>query len=602
MKKFVLGLAALFFSAANIYAQEVPSILPQGPNVVSGNADISTSGNNMNITTSDKSIINWNSYNISSTNTVNYQQPSASSVSLNRVTGIEPSGIYGALTSNGQVFVVNPNGIVFGANSRVDVPGLVASTLDINNNDFLNGNYSFYQNGSAAGIVNQGAININSGGFAALLSNSIDNQGSIVAPLGRVALASGERVVLGLDEFMSVVVDKPNTQAISADMVRNTGRITADGGQIVVNASMLRNIFDNAVNNTGIMEANTLENKNGVIKLFAQGGDIASSSESTMRSNEVLMQAETGLSVNTESPRVSAVVTDQGNLKVVNKRDGIINGTTANGSIWIEGYGPTRVDAASITDADTNDIDIRTFSNGIYQGDLVVGNVDAGNVGDVIIITQDGSIQHDTNPATRVTGDYVLLGSYTGIGGLGTVETSANSITAYAARTGSIDITNFHGTDTIFEGNSPTGGIYFTQRGAGDLLLRGVTSGRAGGLNLTSVNSDIRGLAGNYLSAETMSLSTPNGTVGADNPLSVYTLGSLSLNVGGQENGTSARLNGSIGQGKPTLAQNPPGYVYYNGVQIWPIVDPFGFRSRYANMLRQSFSGRFNRGGSLSRY
>lgn len=169
---------------------------PQGGSVVSGSAAISQSGNVTNIDQSTaRAIINWQSFSVAPQETVNFNQPSVSSVTLNRVTGNESSVIQGAINANGQVFLVNSNGILFTGTSQVNVGGLVASTLDISNEDFLSGNYVF-SGSSTKSVVNQGKLTASEGGYIALLGNTVSNQGVITATLGMVALSSGSKTTL----------------------------------------------------------------------------------------------------------------------------------------------------------------------------------------------------------------------------------------------------------------------------------------------------------------------------------------------------------------------------------------------------------------------
>ena len=186
--------------------------LPEGESVVSGEAAFTNpQADTLNIITpSEKLIVNYNSFNIAQIETVNFIQPSANAVALNRVVGVNPSDIFGNLNANGKIFLINPNGVTFGPNSRVDLPALVASTLDISNQDFLSGNYNFFKNGESAFLINQGNINITNGGYVCLLSQGVENQGLIQADLGTVVLASGEKMTLALDDAsdISVVIDE----------------------------------------------------------------------------------------------------------------------------------------------------------------------------------------------------------------------------------------------------------------------------------------------------------------------------------------------------------------------------------------------------------
>ncbi len=279
--------------------------LPQGEEIVAGYASFDRAvPNALTVnTSSERLIVNYDSFSIAQPESVSFIQPSSSAVALNRVVGGDPSAILGKLSANGRVFVVNPNGILFGANSHVDTAGLVASTLGISNQDFLAGNYQFTQNGSGAYIVNQGQINIINGGYAVLLSNAISNVGSIVANLGKIVLAAGEKITVGLDDANDIAVtideavkDKifgPDGQVMKG-AIDNNGVITADGGKVVLTAKTLNNVFDYAVNNAGVIEAKSLVSRNGVIELLGDGGSVIASSGSLLSTKAGEAHAEGG--------------------------------------------------------------------------------------------------------------------------------------------------------------------------------------------------------------------------------------------------------------------------------------------------------------------
>ena len=133
----------------------------------------------------DKAIVNWNGFSIGQNNSVEFVQPSSSSAILNRVTGKTTSTIAGSLTANGQVYLINPNGIAITSSGTVKVGGgFVASTLDISDDDFLDGNLSFSGDGSSAGVTNEVIISIGRGGYAALMGGTVKNDGLIAVPLG----------------------------------------------------------------------------------------------------------------------------------------------------------------------------------------------------------------------------------------------------------------------------------------------------------------------------------------------------------------------------------------------------------------------------------
>lgn len=250
--------------------------LPTGGSVASGEVSIRTPGANSMLINqgSDRAVVNWNSFSIGAGASVDIRQPGRDSAILNRVTGSATSNIHGSLTATGQVFVVNPNGIVIGADGRIQTGGgFVASTLDISNRDFNEGRLIFRGDGSSAGVSNAGTIRVERGGYAALIGGRVSNSGTINVPLGRVGMAAGERVTLDLsgDGFLMVAVpsqDDGNEQAL----IENSGHISADGGRIEMKAATARNAARNAINLSGVAEARSVSVRNGAIVLGGGGG------------------------------------------------------------------------------------------------------------------------------------------------------------------------------------------------------------------------------------------------------------------------------------------------------------------------------------------
>ena len=251
----------LVCSTSIVYAQ------PVGGVVSAGNANISSTLGNMTINQNSQNVaINWQSFNVNHGESVHFVQPNSSSVALNRVLGSDASSIMGKLSANGKVFLINPNGVLFGKTASVNVGGLVASTLNITDADFMANNYKF--SGAATGdVINQGTINATDGGFVALLGANVSNQGVIATKLGTVALAAGKAITLDIagDQLLNVVV---NQDVINA-LVENGGIIHADGGQVLMTTQTAGSLFANAVNNTGLIQAQTIQNVKGTIKLLA---------------------------------------------------------------------------------------------------------------------------------------------------------------------------------------------------------------------------------------------------------------------------------------------------------------------------------------------
>ena len=245
-------------------AAPAPDALPTGGAVVAGQAAISQSGSAMTISQdSNQAILNWQSFNIGSNASVNFQQPSSSSVALNRVIGSDPSAIYGSLTANGQVFLVNPNGVLFGQGARVDVGGLVASTMDIRNEDFLNGDYRFTRDGSTSAVNNLGELY---GQYIALLAPEVRNEGVIIAQQGTAVLAAGEAVTLNItgNQLVGVAVE----QASIDTLVQNKHLVQAEDGTVIMSAQSASELLGQVVN-SGAVEAQGIVNEGGVVRLLA---------------------------------------------------------------------------------------------------------------------------------------------------------------------------------------------------------------------------------------------------------------------------------------------------------------------------------------------
>src|SRR5882757_7683160 len=264
----------------------VPAIAgPNGGTVVGGSATIQGQGT-ANVTVnqfSQNAIVNWNTFNIGVGERTQFVQPNSASIILNRVTGgLGPSQILGTIDANGRVFLVNRDGIIFGAGAVINTAGFLAMTADIKNDDFMAGRYNFNVPGRPdASIVNQGTITATSGGFAALVAPGVRNSGTITANLGSVTLGAGNTFTMSLDfygdrlitlgvgdQIAGNVKDVATGQTLKS-LITNEGRLKANGGRVELTAAAARQVVDSVINTSGVIEANSVGVRNGQIVLSA---------------------------------------------------------------------------------------------------------------------------------------------------------------------------------------------------------------------------------------------------------------------------------------------------------------------------------------------
>jgi filamentous hemagglutinin family protein len=242
---------------------------PAGGQVVAGSANIRYGSTTVITQHSNSAIVNWSSFSIGPHETTQINMPSSQSVILNRVTGNNASEIMGSLNSNGQVFLVNPNGIVFGKTAQVNVAGLIASTANISNSDFMKGNYHFTNAPISSQIINEGTITIKNAGLAALVAPNVQNSGVIQARLGRVALGAGTAFTIDLYGDNLITFDASSSASVNE--INNLGRIEAAGGTVLLTAATADTLVENVVNMSGYISATTVGKQNGKIILQGYG-------------------------------------------------------------------------------------------------------------------------------------------------------------------------------------------------------------------------------------------------------------------------------------------------------------------------------------------
>ena len=381
--------------------------LPQQGQVVGGSATIvQASPTTLNVTQSSaNAVIDWNSFSIGRGETTNFIQPGASSIAVNRVTGVDPSSIMGRLNANGQVVLINPNGILFARGAQVNVGGLVASTSGISNANAMAGKLVFDQAGKpGASVTNAGTITARDGGLVALVAPNVANSGIIRAHLGKVALASGDKWTLDLygDRLVSFdVTDQVNGTAA------NSGRIQA--GEVEITANAAKGMVGNAINNTGSVQATSVRQEGGTIVLDGgDNGDVAVSGT---------LQATGGGTGGSTGGSIQVTGHDVALTGATVNASGVHGGGTIEIGGGAHGTGALR-DAANVN-VDANS---RLFADALASGN-----------GGTVIVWSNGT--------TQFLGDiFARGGAQSGDGGY--AETSGHAVLDAA---GYVDLTAAHG-------------------------------------------------------------------------------------------------------------------------------------------------------------
>jgi filamentous hemagglutinin family protein len=245
----VFGVASALIGAGAAHAVETGA-LPQNPTVAGGAASFAQSGRTLTVNQStDRTVIDWRSFDIGQGATTVFNQPNASSIAVNRVNGsANPTQIEGSLTANGQVWILNPNGVLFGKGARDDVAGLLASTANLDAARFMAGDTRLSFTGSGRGqVVNAGQVSVAANGLAAFVAPSVRNSGTITATVGKVALAAGETFSLDLAGDHLVELGLGAGKAV----VDQSGRIVDAGGVVTLSARSAGQVVDSVINMSG---------------------------------------------------------------------------------------------------------------------------------------------------------------------------------------------------------------------------------------------------------------------------------------------------------------------------------------------------------------
>ncbi|MDV7143998.1 filamentous hemagglutinin N-terminal domain-containing protein [Tropicimonas sp. TH_r6] len=345
--------------------------LPTGGSVAAGDAVISqSSSTRMTINqSSDSAVVNWDGFSIGTDARLDFRQPSSQSAILNRVTGSATSEILGQLSANGQVHLVNPNGIYIGPSGMISASGFVASTLDISDDDFMNGALRYRGNGTSNSVENAGTISIVPGGYAALIGGRVSNSGLIRVPLGKVGLGAGEEVTLDIsgDGFLQVAVPSDTADDTMEALVSNSGRIEADGGIVHLKAASARDAARRVVNMSGVIEARSVGGVSGAVVLGGSGGVVTVTGKIDTSARVALVES---------SPRPAARPENGGSITITGEAIGLAGatldasgtGSGSGGDIRVggefQGGGDLQTSWITTVDADT-----RIISDGGNEGD-----------------------------------------------------------------------------------------------------------------------------------------------------------------------------------------------------------------------------------------
>ncbi|MDD4602173.1 MAG: filamentous hemagglutinin N-terminal domain-containing protein, partial [Negativicutes bacterium] len=297
---------------------------PTAGQVAAGSATIGSAGEKLTVTQStDKAVIDWRGFDIAKGETTEFKQPRAESITLNRVNSANPSYIDGHLTANGNLVIVNQNGVLFGRNSVVDVNGIVASTANIDNDKFMSeSKLSFDKPGNPnAAIVNEGQITAQKAGLVGLVAPHVLNSGVIEARLGRIHLASGDAATVDLygDGLMEVKA----SDKLQEQIVANTGLLKAEGGTIAMTASAAKETVKSLISVSGELDARAVGVKDGSIYIMAEGSNavqdnIAEDKGQRTGSSTVLVDATIDASGRNEGEHGGKVTITGDNVALLN--------------------------------------------------------------------------------------------------------------------------------------------------------------------------------------------------------------------------------------------------------------------------------------------
>jgi filamentous hemagglutinin family protein len=491
-------------SQAPVYA------LPDGGVSVAGGVTFSQTGNTLDVNaTGNRSIANYNSFNVANGETVNFNLPNASSAILNRVIGGNPSQIFGAINSNGQVFLTNPSGVLFGNTSQVNVGSLFATTLGITDANFLSGNLVFNRDPlSRASVVNDGTINVADGGFAALVASAVSNTGTITAPLGQIHLAVGDQVTLNLGSGLgaTVTVDQALQSRVIGvqNAISNSGTLSANGGLVKLQADLQNNFYTRLVNNTGLVEANSVVSKNGEISFVGStvsGTGIVLNS-GTLNANGTLANGDAGQI----SVKGGDVQLNGGSLSAVS-----LNSSPVLGSVTVEA--DRNVNQAAASSIESGSVTLTGANLNLAGNISSVGTGISGTATNNINVANTAVITGGVNtPISLTAGNSFRMN--------GTITNSDSSIALTANTNGT------PGTGDLNIGTSNPNALVSANGKFGTLTLQGRN------VLVQGANNGVLGVPTNVFAGRSIDITSQNQTAVINSRVAVNSLGRITINAG----------------------------------------------------------------------
>lgn len=428
---------------------------PTGGNIVGGSGNINQSNLNTTINQlSNRLAIDWQTFNINSNESVNFNQPNRSSIALNRILDQNASQIHGSINANGQIVLVNPNGVFFGKNSTVNAGGLFAAALDVNSEDFMQGRLDFKALENSSGlIINEGRLEVIDGGALVLLGQKVENRGMLVANFGTVAIAAGHDISVRFSDYENFSIninqnDLANILGLNNPSVLNTGLIQAHNGNVVLTAKQA-DAIKSSINNVDNQQAFSFSSgqiieKNGVVYLAGPDGDISDLGvidvSNEMDAGLVIYSAENinhsgSINADTQTGVAGTVRFDANDTTLLSGNSTISAQATVEGvggSVHVLGNHVGLIDNASINTSGVNGGG-EVLIGGDYQGkNPQIKNAEAVYLGENTQINADAIEEGDggkiivwSDKASRVYGELSAKGGgVSGNGGF--IETSSH--------------------------------------------------------------------------------------------------------------------------------------------------------------------------------